>query len=73
MNCRRCSSEDLKNFNAEMAIHFPGLEGLNKPHVWAFPKMVVCLDCSFVEFELPAPQLSELNNGAQSKANTHAA
>jgi len=51
-----------------MAIHFPGLEGLNKPHVWAFPEVVVCLDRSFVEFELPAPQVAELNGGASRRS-----
>jgi hypothetical protein len=73
MRCRRCQSEKLKAFNGELAIHFPGWEGLNKPLVWAFPEMLVCMDCGFVEFELPAPQLAELNTGAQSQANTQAA
>ena len=73
MTCKQCASDEQKNFNGELAIHFPGWEGLNKPLVWAFPEMLVCMDCGFVEFELPAPQLAELNTGAQSQANTQAA
>jgi hypothetical protein len=60
MNCKRCFSGKQKDFGAEMAIHFPGWEGLNIPHVWAFPNLLVCLDCGFVEFELPPMQLAQL-------------
>ena len=73
MSCKRCQSGNLKGFNAEMAIHFPGWEGLEKPIVWAFPQLLVCLDCGFVEFRLPGPQLAELDSGAQSKAIAQAA
>ena len=73
MNCRRCSLENLKDFNAEVAIHFPGWEGLEKPIVWAFPKLLVCLDCRFVEFRLPGPRLAELNSVAESQVIAKAA
>jgi hypothetical protein len=63
MSCKRCASKKLKDFTAEMAIHFPGLRGLSKPHVWAFPKLLVCMDCGFVEFELLAEQLTQLKDG----------
>jgi len=43
MSCKRCASDEVKTFNGELAIHFPGLEGLDKPIVWVFPKLVVCL------------------------------
>jgi hypothetical protein len=73
MNCKRCVSEELKVFTGELAIHLSGWEALSKPHVFVFPKLMVCLNCGFVEFYLPAPQLAELNNGAQSKATAQAA
>ena len=38
-----------------IAIHFPGLKGLDKPVVWVFPKLLVCLNCGFTEFVVPKP------------------
>jgi hypothetical protein len=50
----------LKDYNGEIAIHFPGIEGLEKSPAWVFPTLTVCLACGFVEFELPEEQLSQL-------------
>lgn len=63
MMCKHCASDNLKNFSAEVAIHFPGLEGLDKPIVWAFPKLLVCLQCGFAEFTLPERELGVLVHG----------
>jgi len=63
MSCRRCASDSLKSFNGELAVHFPGLEGLDKPIVWVFPKLLVCLQCGFGEFEVPDEQREQLKNG----------
>ena len=60
MSCKQCSSENQKKFNAEMNIHFPGREGLDKPTVWLFPEIAVCLDCGFAEFPIPKAELHEL-------------
>ena len=60
MACKRCVSENQKIFNAEVAIDFPGLAGLDKPVVWAFPELLVCLQCGFVEFTVPERELSVL-------------
>ena len=54
-----------RNFNAEIGIHFPGLEGLDKPVVWVFPQLVVCFNCGFTEFVIPQRELRQL---AQSDA-----
>jgi hypothetical protein len=73
MSCRRCGSCEVKGFNGELGIHFSGWEGLEKPLVWAFPELMICQDCGFVEFELPAKQLMELTGGdfgTQSRAHT---
>lgn len=48
--CTSCQSENQKTFTAEIAIHFPGLKGLDKPIVWVFPVVFVCLDCGRSEF-----------------------
>jgi hypothetical protein len=60
MACKSCQSEDQSNFTAEIAIHFPGLEGLNKPIVWVFQTILVCLDCGFAEFAIPDTELRVL-------------
>ena len=62
--CRSCHSNNQGAFNGEVAIHFPGLEGLNKPIVWVFPKLTVCLDCGFTEFSVPERELRVLLLGS---------
>ncbi len=42
MSCKSCLSEHQSNLKGEIAIHFPGLKGLDKPIVWVFPKLLVC-------------------------------
>ncbi len=64
MSCRSCQSHGQRNFPSEICIHFPGLKGLDKPLVWAFPKLVVCLDCGFTEFRLEENELRLLAEGS---------
>ena len=67
MKCQSCGSMRNCVFNGELALHFPGLDGLNKPIVWVFPRLDVCLDCGEVRFKLPESELTVLNgasNGA---------
>jgi hypothetical protein len=47
MSCKLCGRENGRAFNGEVAIHFPGRDGLNKAIVWVFPKLSVCLRCGF--------------------------
>jgi hypothetical protein len=63
MACKHCSSDHQSTFSTEMNIHFPGIEGLDKPTVWVFPKVVVCLDCAFAEFVVPKNELHALVEG----------
>ena len=60
MRCRQCKSESCRSFTSEIAIHFPGLEGLRKPIVLLFPQLLVCLDCGFTEFTVPKEEVSGL-------------
>jgi hypothetical protein len=57
MACASCSSEKQAEFGAEMNIHFPDLDGLNKAGVWAFPKLTVCFDCGLTLLLLPENEL----------------
>jgi hypothetical protein len=43
-----------------MGIHFPGLKNIEKPVVWVFPELDVCLDCGNAEFAVPEEELREL-------------
>ena len=63
MPCKSCESNNHRTFNGEIAIHFPGREGLDKPIVWVFPKLVVCLHCGFTEFTVPERELQVLERG----------
>ncbi len=63
MSCKSCQSEHQSKLTSEIAIHFPGLKGLDKPIVWVFPKVLVCLDCGFAEFAVPERELSVLVKG----------
>jgi hypothetical protein len=64
VKCKSCGSINLSMFDGELAIHFPGRKGLNRPHVLVFPNFVVCLNCGFAEFDVPQDELSELRKGA---------
>lgn len=69
MTCSRCGCDRQSTFNGEVAIHFPGLKGLDKPIVLVFPKLVVCLDCGLTEFTVPESETRVLREGiAQSTA-----
>ena len=68
MSCKSCKSENQSIINGEIAVHFPGLKGLDKPIVWVFPKLVVCLDCGFTEFAIPETELRQLAEGDSTAA-----
>src|SRR5215469_16023193 len=61
--CGRCSSQCRTEFGGELAIHFTGLAGLNKPIVWVFPKLLVCMNCGLTEFLVPERELQVLETG----------
>jgi hypothetical protein len=57
--CPSCSSGHQMEFPGEICLHFPGgLESLDKPPIWAYPKVVVCLDCGLAQFTVPDAELS---------------
>ncbi len=63
MSCQSCGSVRERVFNGEIAIHFPGHDGLNKPIVWVFPKLTTCLDCGLTQFKIPEKELKVLVEG----------
>jgi hypothetical protein len=54
MCCQSCNLGEVREYTAEINIHFPGMKGLSVPTVWASPKLLVCLDCGAAQFSIPA-------------------
>lgn len=69
MPCKSCGSVDQRNFSAKMAIHFLELKNIDKPSVWVFPAVVVCLNCGTAEFAVPVEDLRQLKEGDAAAAD----
>jgi len=46
-----------------MGIRSLGLKNLDKPTVFVFPELIVCLDCGTAEFVVPEAELRQLAKG----------
>jgi hypothetical protein len=57
MQCKLCGAVNTSRFIAEMGIRSPGLKNIEKPIVWVFPEVIVCLDCGAAEFVVPEAEL----------------
>jgi hypothetical protein len=57
MSCRSCGSENQSEFASEISFHILGLENVNKPTVFVFPRLLVCMDCGFAELTLAENEL----------------
>jgi hypothetical protein len=62
--CGSCKLSEPAQFNGEIALHSPGVEGLNKMIVWVFPDVRICLSCGFAEFTVPERELCALKQRA---------
>jgi hypothetical protein len=60
MVCRSCQAENVREFGAEINIHFPALVRLDEPPVLLFPKLKVCLGCDVTNLTLPETELRQL-------------
>ena len=65
MACLSCRSENVKAFTSEINIHFPGKANLTKS-VFAFPKLLVCLDCGLADVLLSEGELRNLRESYSS-------
>jgi hypothetical protein len=63
MSCRSCGLGNQRKFAAEMSVHVLGLENVDKPVVWVFPKLWVCMDCGFTELTIAENELRLLGKG----------
>ena len=74
MRCNACGSKQRAKFMAELAVHIPGPNNLDKPHLLVFPEILVCLNCGNTEFTVPESQLRALANetrGESKAAENH--
>jgi hypothetical protein len=62
MLCPVCHFGTIREYTAEMNIHFPGMKGLNIPTVWIFPRILVCLDCGRAQFAIPEAERKQLGD-----------
>jgi hypothetical protein len=60
MSCQLCGSGNEAELASEMIIHFSGLTNLDKPGVWVFSKVLVCLDCGSSHFTVPKTELASI-------------
>jgi hypothetical protein len=68
MPCKSCGSGNQSKYTGELSMHFPGLKDIDKPAVWVFPQIVVCLDCGRAEFIIPEAELRQLAKGGGAAA-----
>lgn len=55
--CKACGSEKVQKLRGEIAMRTPGLKNIDKPIVWVFPDILVCMDCGIAEFAVPEDEL----------------
>jgi hypothetical protein len=70
MNCKSCSSQNHRQFSSEINVHFSGLRNIDKPTVFIFPNLLVCMDCGFTEFDIPESELRLLGKEAAACGST---
>jgi hypothetical protein len=63
MFCVSCGSVNQVEVRAVMLVHFPGLKCLDKPGVFLFPDLLVCLDCGTSQFHVSKQELALFANG----------
>lgn len=59
-HCKACGSKHVGNFGGEIGIHLRGAEHVDKPTVWVFPELIVCLSCGVAQFVVPEHELRML-------------
>ena len=60
ISCRRCNCDKRHTLSAEIAVHLPNL---GTPHVFLFPKLLVCVNCGFTEFVMSERELRSVIEG----------
>ena len=59
-HCSCCGANHVQTFDGEVALHLRGMENLDKPATFVFPKVLVCLDCGASQFFISGEVLHSL-------------
>lgn len=62
MPCISCQSDRIRRFRSEICLHFQEVGNLDKPSVFVFPEIVVCLVCGEGTFRVPEDRLVRLRD-----------
>jgi hypothetical protein len=73
MYCPHCVSGTQAEVTAEINIQFSGATNIDRPGIFVFPNLLVCLECGFSRFTMPETELAMLamcspRNDASSQA-----
>jgi hypothetical protein len=64
MACLLCGSTNETEFASEMVLHLGGLANIDNPGLLVFSKLVTCMDCGIVRFNVPKTDLASLAAGS---------
>jgi hypothetical protein len=67
--CSSCGSSNQVEFSSEMIIHLTGGKNLDNAGIWAFPKLLICLECGFSSFTAPLAELQQAGLCSVSASN----
>jgi len=59
-HCNACASPELIELSSELCLHFPGLRGLKKKPIYAYPKLTICLKCGSIQSTFSAEELEQI-------------
>jgi len=69
MSCQSCKSDRQMELLGEICLHFPGGMGsLDKPLIWVFPQVAVCLDCGLAQFAVMEAELKLIQQNLERSA-----
>jgi hypothetical protein len=71
--CVECGSSNIKRFNAEANIHFAVERELTQASVFAFPRLLICLECGLMQGTLSESELRSLRKGSPVSSRSAAA
>jgi hypothetical protein len=63
MGCSSCGSCNQVELPAEINVHLPGSEKRATPGIFAFPTLLICLDCGLTTFDLAETDLTTIRQG----------
>lgn len=58
MTCKKCQSEAISSFPADVRVYLNGSRTMSAPPITPSPEVRVCLNCGAAEFNVPASWLA---------------